>query len=90
MLDFIQPHSDQILMVCSAVFAISLFPQVLYNYRNKCSEIPYQTSILTTLFMLVITLVYVSNGFWLSTIMGTLATLTWATIGIQRYLYNKE
>jgi len=89
MLEFIQPYSDQILMVCSAVFAISLFPQVLYNYRNKCSEIPYQTSILTTLFMIVVTLVYISNDFWLSVTMGSTTTLMWATIAVQRYIYNK-
>ena len=63
MLDFIQPFSDQLLMICSLVFTISLVPQVLFNYKNKICEITYKTSVSTAIFMAVITLVYIAMDF---------------------------
>lgn len=89
MLDFIQPYSDQLLMICSAVFAVSLIPQVIFNFRNSICEISYGTSVPTTVFMTIITLVYVANGFWLSVCMGSVTTLMWLIISIQRNIYNK-
>lgn len=89
MLDFIQPYSDTLLMICSFAFGLSLVPQVLFNFKNKICEITYTTSVPTTVFMAVITLVYVSNGFWLSVGMGSVTTLIWLIIVIQRYIYNK-
>jgi hypothetical protein len=88
MLDFIQPYSDSLLMICSFAFGLSLVPQVLFNFKNKICEITYTTSVPTTVFMAVITLVYISNDFWLSTIMGSVTTVMWATIAIQRYIYD--
>jgi hypothetical protein len=39
--------------------------------------------------MTIITLVYVANGFWLSVCMGSVTTLMWLIISIQRNIYNK-
>ncbi len=89
MLDFIQPYSDQLLMICSFVFAISLIPQVLFNFKNKICEITYSASVSTTIFMFIITLVYISNNFWLSVVMGLMTTFAWFTIAVQRYIYNR-
>ena len=88
MLDFIQHFSDQLLMICSAVFTISLIPQVLFNYDHKLCEITYKTSISTAIFMAIITLVYISNGFWLSTITGATTMILWSIMAIQKYKYN--
>lgn len=89
MLDFIQPFSDQLLMICSLVFTISLVPQVLFNYKNKICEITYKTSVSTAIFVAVITLVYISNGFWLSTLTGTTTMILWSIMAIQKYKYRK-
>lgn len=88
MLNFIQPFSDQILMICSLVFGFSLIPQVWFNFKNKICGIPYKTSIPTAIFMFLVTLVYISNDFWLSTLMGSITTLLWITISIQRHKYK--
>jgi hypothetical protein len=88
MLDLIKPYSDTIIMVCSLMFSISLLPQVLFNYKNKLYEIPYKTSVTTSIFVGISTLVYASNNFWLSVLMGTFTTGIWGFIAIQRYIYR--
>lgn len=89
MLDFIRPYSDQLIVICSIAFTLSLLPQVWFNYKKKVCEIPYKTSVLTTIFMGLITLVYIANDFWLSVTMGTSTTVLWGIIAIQRYKYKK-
>ena len=89
MLDFLKPFSDQLLMICSIAFTVSLIPQVWFNYKNKICEITYKASIPTFLFMCIITLVYIANDFWLSVTMGTSTTLLWGIIAVQRYKYKK-
>ena len=88
MMDIIQSNSDILLTISSIVFSISLLPQIIYNLDNKICEIPYKTSVLTAIFMAVVVLVYISNGFILSTITGSATTVAWIIIAIQRYKYK--
>lgn len=88
MLHYIQLNSDIILTVCSLVFGVSLFPTIYNNIINKQCGIPYGTSVPTFLGMLMVTLVYASNSFILSTIVGTVTTIAWLTLSLQRYKYK--
>jgi uncharacterized membrane protein len=76
------------MILLSLVFTISLIPQVLFNHKNKICEITYKTSISTAIFMAIITLVYISNGFWLSTITGATTMILWSIMAIQKYKYD--
>ena len=89
MLDTILKYSDVLLTVSSIAFSISLLPQLWYNFQHKVCEIPYLTSIPTTFFMAIVTLVYLSNGFPLATKVGTFTTIIWGLIAIQRYMYKR-
>ena len=88
MLETIKSNSDILIMLCSIAFTIALIPQVWFNFKNKICGIPYKTSIPTAIFMFLVTLVYISNDFWLSVIMGSMTTLLWVTISMQRYKYK--
>jgi hypothetical protein len=90
MLDIIKNYSDVIIMACSLVFAIALLPQVLYNYHNKMSAIPYSASIPTATCLGVLALVYAANGFTMSVVVGSATTIMWCTIALQRYLYDTK
>jgi hypothetical protein len=87
MFDFVQPYSDIIMMFCSIVFSISLIPVIYHNYRNKFCEIPYSTSFPTFFCMVLITVVYVSNGWILSSVTGLATMVCWLIILLQRGIY---
>ena len=87
-IEIIRDNSDLILTICSLSFSISLIPTLIYNWRHKLCEIPYSTSILTAFFLAIVTLVYISNGFFMSSIVGALTTIIWIGIAAQRYTYN--
>ena len=88
MLESLQTHSDIILSVCSIIFSVSLFPTVYHNYKNKICEIPFETSLPTFLGMSMVTMVYIANDFQLATIIGSMTTLAWLTIAIQKHKYS--
>ena len=87
MLESLQVHSDIILSVCSIIFSLSLFPTVYYNYKNHLCEIPFSTSLPTFFGMSMVTMVYIANNFHLATIVGSMTTLAWLTIAVQKYKY---
>jgi hypothetical protein len=85
-IEFFKLYSDQILMICSIAFAAALIPQVIYNHRYKICEIPYTTSVTNILFLLLMVVVYFSNGWSLAGVALTCTTLLWSAIALQRYL----
>jgi len=88
MLEILQPYSDIILSVCSIIFSISLFPTIYHNYKNHLCEIPFSTSLPTFFGMSMVTMVYIANDFELATIIGSITTLAWLTIAIQKHKYS--
>lgn len=90
MIEIISQYSDILLAIASIAFSVSLFLQLVYNYRNRICEIPYSTSVPTAFSMAVVTLVYLSNTFILSTVLGSITTVVWSVIAMQRYHYRTE
>lgn len=84
----IEAHADHILSVMALVFTAALFPTLLHQYRVRKSTIPLSTVALNMGAVMMAILAYASLGLWYATTMGTVNGMTWALVGLQRWMYR--
>lgn len=88
MMDWLAANADPILAAVSAVFAASLLPTVWAQWQERRSSVPLSTSGLTAIGLAVIVVVYAALGLWYAVGVGSLTTMAWFAIALQRLGYK--
>ena len=81
-------YADQILMAASALFALSLVPTVIRQWRDRACTVPLSSSLPTLAALGMIMAAYASLGLWLATGAAGATALCWAIIAGQRVAYS--
>jgi len=83
-------YADQILMAASALFALSLVPTVIRQWRDRACTVPLSSSLPTLTALGMIIVAYASLGLWLATGAAGATALCWAIIAGQRVAYSRR
>ncbi len=81
---------DQVIAICSLIFALSAIPIVQENYKLKSCSIPYKSSVVTALSLYIVSAAYLSLGIYFSVLAITTTGIVWSVIAYQRWLYGRR
>lgn len=76
---------DTVLSGVQAVLALALIPSILDRQQKPAVS----TSLINTVAMVAIIVVYFSLHFWWSTVIATVVCLEWAALAMQRYQLDR-
>jgi len=79
---------DIVLTICMIAFSYALVPQVIDGFRKKKGTINLQTSLITSLGMLVLTITYTTLDLYFSVIVSSITTVLWFTLLVQKIVYK--
>jgi len=79
---------DTVITISVILFAYALIPQVIQGFKKKKQEITLQTSLITLIGMLAITITYFSLNLIFSTLTGAIAVILWTIIAMQKIFYK--
>ncbi len=80
---------DIVVAIANIMFSYSLIHQVYHGFIEKKGFLTIPTSLLTTIGMFAITVVYLSLNLYISTIIGAFNGTMWFLLLIQRIIYKK-
>ncbi len=79
---------DIIIFICNIFMAYALIPQIYYNFKNKKSSVNMQTSLLTTICLFVVAIVFITLGLWFSFFITLVIGGLWFVLFVQRIKYS--
>jgi len=79
---------DIIITITILAFSYALIPQVVEGFRNNKGSINLQTSLITSIGMFVLSVVYATLGLYFSTIVALLTGGLWTTLFFQKIFYK--
>ncbi len=80
---------DIVVAVANVLFGYSLIYQVYRGFKEKKGTLTIPTSLLTTIGMFAMTIVYLSLNLYISTIIGLFNGTMWLLLLIQGIKYRK-
>ena len=81
---------DIALSIASVLLGYALLPQVIKGFKEKRQNLSLQTSILTVLGLMIITISYFTLGLAFSTIVTGITTTLWIILLIQVVVYGRS
>jgi hypothetical protein len=79
---------DILITLCSLLFGYSLIPQIYYGFKHKKGNLTLQTSLLTTLGMLVLAFVYFTLNLMISSLISIVMAGLWGMLLFQKLKYK--
>ena len=73
----------------NVLFIYAMIPQLVYGFKTRKGLISIQFSLLNILAMLLLLLVYVSFGLYLSVVLTVVLIVMWMILFLQRVSYGK-
>ncbi|MCR4284826.1 MAG: hypothetical protein NUV97_02150 [archaeon] len=80
---------DLFIMIATILLSYALVPQVIYGFKKKKKFVVIQTSLLTTIGLLMLTISYISLELPLALISNSVAVILWMLILIQGSIYKE-
>lgn len=80
---------DIVISIANLLFAYSLVYQVWRGYKKKKGFISLQTSLLTAIGLLALTIAFFTLGLYLSTVTSAFSGTMWLLLFIQGLIYEK-
>jgi len=80
---------DVVIGVVNVLFMYAMIPQLVYGFKTKKGLISVQFSILNIVAMILLLIVYVSFGLYLSVVLTSALIVLWAVLFFQRVSYGK-
>ncbi len=81
---------DKIITICMIFLNYALIPQIYQGFKERKSFINLQTSIITVISVLIISIAYLTMGLFASSIMGFITLFLWSIFLIQGIIYKKK
>jgi hypothetical protein len=86
---FLAANADLILGIVNAIFAVSMLPTVIHQFRVRSSSVPLISSLITFGGLALIAVVFYSLGLWYSAAAVAMTATTWGLIAVQRFTYGQ-
>ena len=80
---------DIAIAVTDVFLSYALLPQIIHNFKNKLSDVTFQTSFIGTIGLYFLTYVVYTLGLVFSSIITGVAATLWLIILIQGFMYKK-
>jgi hypothetical protein len=81
---------DMILSICTGVFAVSLIPQLVLVYRKKhADQISLATALMTSIFLWIMTFVFLSMQFWYTFVAELLQSVCWTLLLVAKIRFRE-
>ena len=81
---------DVTISVAIILFSYALIPQIYNGFKTKKSTITIQTSLITSIALCAIGIVYLTLKLYFSMIMTFLAAMFWFILLVQSIIYKKR
>jgi hypothetical protein len=81
---------DLIMTSTTCVMSYAMVPQVIKSFRDRNVCLAWQTMILTTVCILVLTLCFWHLGLVLNTIANAFLTLLWCSLMVMKVFFKKD
>ena len=81
---------DLVISIISISFSYALIPQVTKGFKEKKSNIAFQTAIINSLGMFIISIIYFTLNLYFSTILGITTSILWLILLIQSIKYKSN
>jgi len=79
---------DIVITICLILFSYALVPQIYQGFKQKKGFINFQTALITSVGMYVLTITYLTLNLTFSTIMGFITGTLWAILLSQKIIYR--
>jgi hypothetical protein len=79
---------DVIITICIIAFSYALIPQIILGFKKKKKLIAFQTALITSIGMFILSITYITLGLPFSAIMGLITAMLWAILLIQGIIYK--
>ena len=80
---------DVVVGIVNVLFMYAMIPQLVYGFKTRKGLISVQFSLLNILAMLLLLLVYVSFGLYISVALTVVLIVMWIILFLQRISYGK-
>ncbi len=82
------PWQDIVITVCIIAFSYALIPQVIQGFRERKGLINAQTSLITSIGMLTLSVVYLTLRLYFSAALALLTGILWEVLFLQKMIYE--
>ena len=79
---------DLVITACIVALNYALIPQIILGFKKKKSLIAFQTSLITSIALFILSITYVTLALPLSAAMGFISVALWAIILTQGIIYK--
>jgi len=79
---------DTIITACILLFSYALIPQIYQGFKKKKGLINFQTSLITSTGMYILSLTYLTLKLYFSAIVGLITGTLWLILLIQKINYK--
>lgn len=79
---------DIVIVVVMIAFSYALIPQVYQGFKKKKGPINVQTSTITSIGMLILTIIYITLGLTFSAIICEITGILWSILLFQKAMYK--
>ncbi len=80
---------DFAIAIADVFLSYALLPQIIHNFKNKHSDVTFQTSIIGTVCLYFLVYVVYTLGLIFASIITGIAATLWLIILIQTFIYGK-
>ena len=80
---------DIVIAIINIVFGYSLVYQVYIGFKEKKGFLSLQTSLLTTIGLFVLAVIYLTLNLYISTLVTLITGIFWFLLLVQRLIYKK-
>jgi len=81
---------DIVITIVMIFFSYALVPQIIKGFKEKRGLIAFQTALITSIGMFVITVTYSTINLIFSTIMALITGILWTILLIQGQIYKNN
>ena len=80
---------DLILSICTGVFAVPLIPQLILIFKKKhADQISLFTAVMTTIFLWIMTFVFLSMKYWFTFSAELLQSICWTLLLVAKIMFR--
>ena len=82
---------DLILSICTAVFAVSLIPQLILVFKKRSADqISLTTALMTSVFLWIMTITFFSMGYWFTFFATFFQSACWTLLLVAKLIFKNR
>ena len=79
---------DFVITACIIAFSYALIPQIIQGFKERKGLINLQTSLITSIGMITLSVVYLTLNLYFSAILALITGILWELLFLQKLIYK--